>query len=60
MINGGDVEDGVAKPPARRQVAEWITGAYKSVTKQTAKNAWKKMVEIFIIVIITVTFGYNY
>jgi hypothetical protein len=43
MINGGGVEDGVAKPPARRQVAELIIGAYKSITKQTARNVWKKM-----------------
>jgi hypothetical protein len=43
MISGGGVEDGVAKLLARRQVAEWITGAYKSITKQTARNAWKKM-----------------
>jgi hypothetical protein len=43
MINRGDVEDGVAKPPARRQVAEWNVGAYKSITKQPARNAWKKM-----------------
>ena len=43
MINGGGVEDGVAKPPARRQVAEWIIGPYKSITKQTARNAWPKM-----------------
>ena len=42
MINGGGVEDGVAKLPARRQVAEWIIGAYKSITKQTARNAWKR------------------
>ena len=45
MINGGGAEDGVAKPPARRQVAEWIIGEYKSITKQTARNAWKKMGE---------------
>ena len=37
------VEDGVTKPSARRQVAEWIIGAYKYITKQTARNAWKKM-----------------
>jgi hypothetical protein len=36
-------QDGVAKLPARKQVAEWIIGAYKSITKQTARNAWKKM-----------------
>ena len=45
MICGGGIEDGVAKPPARRQVTEWIIGAYKSITKQTARNAWKKMGE---------------
>lgn len=43
MLNGGGVEDGDAKPPARRQVAEWIVRAYKSITKQTDRNAWKKM-----------------
>jgi hypothetical protein len=43
MINGGGVEDGVAKPPARRQVAEWIIGTYKSITEQAARNAWKKI-----------------
>ena len=43
MINGGGVEDGVAKLPARRQVAEWIIGAYKSITEQTARNASKMM-----------------
>ena len=43
MINGGDDEDGVAKLPARRQVTEWIVGAYKAITEQTARNAWKKM-----------------
>jgi len=42
MINGGGVQDGVAKPPARRQVAEWIVGAYKAITEPTARNAWKK------------------
>ena len=42
MINDGGVEDGVANPPARRQAAE-IIRAYKAITKQTAKNAWKKM-----------------
>jgi len=43
MINVGGVEDGVAKLPARRQVAVWIIGAYKSITEQTARNEWKKM-----------------
>ena len=43
MINGGGVEDGVAKPPARRQVAKWIVGVYKSITEQTARNALKQM-----------------
>jgi hypothetical protein len=37
--HGNGVEDGVAKLPARKQVAEWIIGAYKSITKQTARNA---------------------
>ena len=62
MINGSGVEDGVAKPPARRQVAEWIVGAYKYITQQKARNAWKNMatngflLEIIIIVIVIVTF----
>jgi hypothetical protein len=43
MLNGGGVEDGDAKPPARRQVAELIVRAYKSITKQTDRNTWKKM-----------------
>ncbi len=42
MINGGGVEYEVSKLPARRLVAEWI-GTYKSITEQTARNAWKKM-----------------
>ncbi len=65
MINGGGIENGFAKPPARRQVAEWIIRTCKSITKQTARNAWKEMasndfsLEIIIIVIIIVTFGFN-
>jgi hypothetical protein len=42
MVSGGGVAGGVTKPPSRRQVAEWIVGAYKVITKQTAQNAWRK------------------
>ncbi len=39
MINGAGVEDGIAKPPARRQVVECFIETYKSITEQTARNA---------------------
>lgn len=42
MINGGGVDGGIAKTPTRRQVAEWIVGSYKNISKQTVRNAWKK------------------
>ncbi len=66
MINGGGVEDGVAKLPARRQVDEWIIGAYKSITNRQPEMHGKRwasngfLLEIIIIVIIIVTFGFNY
>jgi hypothetical protein len=42
MVSGGGVADGVAKTPSRAQVAEWIVGAYKAITEQTGRNAWRK------------------
>jgi hypothetical protein len=42
MINEGGVEGGITKTPTRRQVAEWIVGSYRNISKQTAQNAWKK------------------
>ena len=42
MMTGGGVTGGVAKPPFRRQVAEWIVWSYKAITEQTGRNAWRK------------------
>jgi hypothetical protein len=42
MFNGGGVVDGVAKEPTRKLVAEWIIGAYRNITTEIGKNAWKK------------------
>ncbi len=42
MFNGGGVVDGVAKEPTRKLVAEWIIGAYRNITTEIGRNAWKK------------------
>ena len=42
MVSGGGISDGVAKPPLRAQVAEWIVGSYKAITEETGRNAWRK------------------
>ena len=45
IVNGGVVEDRVAKMPSRRQVAEWVIGTYDAIMQmqETVQNAWGKM-----------------
>jgi hypothetical protein len=42
MVTGGGVTAGVAKTPSRAHVLEWIMGAYKAITEETGRNAWRK------------------
>jgi hypothetical protein len=42
MYAGGGVVEGVAKPPSRKLVAEWIIDTHKVITEDTARNAWRK------------------
>ena len=36
------MDAGVAKEPTRKLLAEWIVGAYKNISEETGRNAWKK------------------
>ena len=42
MVAGNGFENGVAKEPSRRLVAEWVLEAYNEIPQQTARNAWMK------------------
>ena len=42
ILEGDDIEAGVAKTPARSLVARWIVGTYKKISKGTCHNAWRK------------------
>jgi hypothetical protein len=42
MAEGGWIVDGQAKEPSRKQVAEWLVGAYTNIPDQVGKNTWLK------------------
>ena len=42
MTEGDGMPAGLAKEPARRLLAEWMVGAYKNISEETGRNAWKK------------------
>ena len=42
MTEGDGMTAGVAKEPTRKLLAEWIVGAYKNISEETGRNAWKK------------------
>jgi hypothetical protein len=42
MVVGNGFENGVAKEPSRRLVAEWVLEVYNEIPQQTARNAWMK------------------
>ena len=42
MTEGDEMTAGVANKPTRKLLTEWIVGAYKNVSKEVGRNAWKK------------------
>lgn len=42
MMDGGGVEDGVAKEPSRKMVAEWVVETYTAMPETIGRNAWMK------------------
>ena len=42
MTDGEGIEDGVAKEPSHKMVAEWLVEAYTTMPEVIGKNAWMK------------------
>ena len=42
MVVGNGFENGVAKEPSRKQVAEWLVDAYNNIPETVGQNAWLK------------------
>ncbi len=39
MLDGEGIENGVAKEPSRKMVAEWLLDIYKNIPSEFARNA---------------------
>jgi hypothetical protein len=42
MAEGGGIVNGCAKEPSRKQIAEWLVGAYTNIPEQVGRNSWMK------------------